>query len=116
MATHSTGSISTATGTTANTTTITAAVPRQRTPSPSVPKAPAAPAATPPAPSTCPDIPAAGLAGPAADPHAHGVLACLAAPGNLPGLPDPAVLLGLLGTWHQRRNLVGFPDLMTDRR
>lgn len=116
MATHSTGSISTATGTAASTTTITAAVPRQRTASRAAPKAPAAPAARPATgPATCPDAPTAA-APRAGDPRPHGVLACLAAPGDLPGLPDPAILLGLLGTWHQRRNLVGFPDLMADRR
>lgn len=48
-------------------------------------------------------------------PSARGLLGCLAAPADLPGLPDPKTLLGLLGAWHGRGVQVGFPEL-TGRR
>ncbi|WP_411107587.1 hypothetical protein [Streptomyces sp. cmx-4-9] len=47
----------------------------------------------------------------AAGPAARGPLGCLSAAADLPGLPDPKTLLGLLGAWHGRGVQVGFPEL-----
>ncbi|MFJ5549838.1 hypothetical protein [Streptomyces sp. NPDC093225] len=55
----------------------------------------------------CADPLTRGLFGPAGP----GVTAGLPA---LPGLPEPQVLLGMLGTWHGRGVQVGFPDLTAE--